>query len=234
MKNNIKILVFNIWGEFGHFKKFYTTSSPLTFSVPPPTAVFGMLGAILGFGKDEYLNYINANTTKIGIQILNPIKKIRMSINLIDTKNSGSFHLIKNRTQIKTEFLKNPAYRIYVHHYDEKIFNKLIDHIKNKKTHYTVSLGLANLIANFEFQGVYEAAALESATEVITTIPEEYVESIEISEGKRYFKEKMPVNMNPDRKPTAYKDIIMETQGKTLNGTFKNCYRVNNQTIALI
>ncbi|MDQ7055758.1 MAG: CRISPR-associated protein Cas5 [Persephonella sp.] len=95
MKNNIKILSFDIWGEFGHFKKFYTTSSPLTFSVPPPTAVFGMLGAVLGFGKDEYLNYINADTTKIGIQILKPIKKIRMSINLIDTKNSGSFHLIK-------------------------------------------------------------------------------------------------------------------------------------------
>ncbi len=230
----MKVIAFDIWGEFGHFKKFYTTSSPLTFSVPPPTAVFGMLGAVLGFGRDEYLNHINADNTKIGIQILKPIKKVRMSINLIDTKNSGSFHLIKNRTQLKTEFLKNPAYRIYVHHKDENLFNRLTDYIKNQKTHYTLSLGLANLIANFKFQGIYEAAALENVNEVITIVPEEYVESIEISEGKRYFKEKMPVNMNPDREPTAYKDIIMETQGKTLNGKFRNCYQVNNQTIALI
>ena len=37
--------------------------------------------------------------------------------------------------------------------------------------------------------------------------------------------------MNPDRKPTAYKDIIMETQGKTLNGKFKNCYKVNDEAV---
>ncbi|MDI3478645.1 MAG: CRISPR-associated protein Cas5h, partial [Thermoanaerobacterium sp.] len=32
----MKSLIFDIYGDFGHFKKYYTTSSPLTFSFPPP------------------------------------------------------------------------------------------------------------------------------------------------------------------------------------------------------
>jgi CRISPR-associated protein Cas5h len=119
----MKILAFNIWADFGHFKKYYTTSTPLTFSIPPKTAIFGIIGAILGYDKDEYLRFINGENTKVGIKILKPIRKTRFTFNYIDTKNSNSFHLIKVRTQIKTEFLKGPAYRLYINHSNEKIFN---------------------------------------------------------------------------------------------------------------
>ncbi|MFB3896899.1 MAG: CRISPR-associated protein Cas5, partial [bacterium] len=34
----MKILVFDIWGDLGHFRKFYTTTSPLSFSFPPPSS----------------------------------------------------------------------------------------------------------------------------------------------------------------------------------------------------
>jgi CRISPR-associated protein Cas5h len=230
----MKVLVFDIWGDFGHFKKFYTTSSPLTFSVPPPTAVYGMLGAILGFGKNEYLSYINGKTTKIAIQILNPIKKTRMTINLIDTKNSNSFHLIKSRTQIKTEFLKNPAYRFYVNINDEDLFDKLIQRVKNKETYYTLSLGLANLLANFEYKGVFEAEATDIANFVNSVILSKNVEDIEIKEGKKYFKEKLPIDMNSNREVLKYEDVIMELNGQNLEGSFKNCYKVWDKIVSFL
>ena len=44
----MKCLVFDIKGDYGHFKKYYTTSSPLTFSIPPRTTVSGMIGALIG------------------------------------------------------------------------------------------------------------------------------------------------------------------------------------------
>jgi len=230
----MKTLIFDIWGEFGHFKKFYTTSSPLTFSVPPPTAIYGILGAILGLSKNDYLNHINGRTTKIAIQILKPIKKTRMTLNLIDTKNSGSFNLIKTRTQIKTEFLKNPAYRLFINMNNENLFNELIKKVKNRENHYTVSLGLANLLANFSYVGLEEAQPIDTSNKVDTAISSENIEEIEVKEGKKYFKEKLPIDMNPDREPLAYKDVVMELNGNSLEGKFKNCYKVGNNTVSFL
>ena len=230
----MKVLVFDIWGDFGHFKKFYTTSSPLTFSVPPPTAVYGILGAILGLKKEEYLSRVNGRTLNLAVQILNPVKKIRMTLNYIDTKNSNSFNLIKTRTQIKTEFLKNPAYRFFVSLKDENLFNKLIERVENRESYYTVSLGLANLIANFKFAGVFEAKALKSARYIDSVILSENVENIEIKEGKKYFKEKLPVDMNPDREVLSYKDVIMELNGQKIEGNFKNCYEVGDKVVSFL
>jgi len=224
----MRILIFDIWGDFGHFKKFYTTSSPLSFSIPPPTAVYGMIGAILGLQKYEYLKHLNGRTTKVGIQILKPIKKTRMTINLIDTKNSGSFHLIKSRTQIKTEFLKNPAYRLFININDKNLFEQLIKKVKNKENHYTLSLGLANLLANFSYVGLEEAKPLNISDKVDTAIPSENIKEIEVKEGKKYFKEKLPIDMTPDREPLSYKDVVMELNGSNLEGKFKNCYKVGN------
>ncbi len=230
----MKTLIFDIWGDFGHFKKFYTTSSPLTFSVPPPTAIYGILGAILGLSKNDYLNHINGKTTKIAIQTLKPIKKTRMTLNLIDTKNSGSFHLVKTRTQIKTEFLKNPAYRLFININNKDLFNELIKKVKNKENHYTVSLGLANLLANFSYAGLGEAQPIDTSNKVDTAILSENIEEIEVKEGKKYFKEKLPIDMSPDREPLAYKDVVMELNGNSLEGRFKNCYKVGNNTVSFL
>ncbi|NPA54443.1 MAG: type I-B CRISPR-associated protein Cas5 [Aquificae bacterium] len=221
----MKVLVFDIWGDFGHFKKYYTTASPLTFSVPPPTAIFGMLGAILGLDKEEYLNHINGRTTKIGIQILKPIKKTRMTLNLIDTKNSGSFHLIKNRTQIKTEFLKEPAYRLYVNMEKQELFNRLTNLVQNKESYYTLSLGLANLLANYRYIGLYDAKPIEEATEVHSIVLAENIKELVVEEGKKYSKEKLPLDMNPDREVLSYKDVVMEVQGRSLRGKFLGVYK---------
>jgi len=233
LEDKLKILVFDIWGEFGHFKKYYTTASPLTFSIPPHTAIFGIIGAILGLDKEEYLNHINGKTTKIGIQILNPIKKTRMTLNLIDTKNSGSFHLIKNRTQIKTEFLKNPSYRLYINMNKEEFFNHLIQNVKDKKSFYTVSLGLANLLANFRFIGVFDAKYTETANQITTVALSKNTLDIDIEEGKKYFKEKLPLDMNNNREVVRYEDLIMETSGKPLKGKFKNCYKIDEKFIQI-
>lgn len=47
----MKVLAFDIWADYAHFRKFYTTTSPLTFSFPPPPTIAGILGAIYGTEK---------------------------------------------------------------------------------------------------------------------------------------------------------------------------------------
>jgi len=232
----MKILVFDIWGDYGHFRKFYTTTSPLTFSFPPPSTIGGILGAIYGIGKDEYLRVFSLDRCKIALKIVKPVKKVRMGINLINTKG-GYWTLYSNqyhepRTQIRTEFLKEPFFRIYYAHEDEKIFKVIKDHLKEHKSTYTVSLGLSELLADFKYIDEYdsEAKSDNGLVEIQTPITESKLiqNGLEIESGKKYFKEKMPIKMNQERIVEKYDDVIFEPDGKTIKAKVKDYYRLEN------
>ena len=66
-----KLLVFEIEGVFAHFRKGYTTTSPLTYDFPPRTVLIGMLGAMLGFDEDTYVENFPLEKCRVGIRILN-------------------------------------------------------------------------------------------------------------------------------------------------------------------
>jgi CRISPR-associated protein Cas5h len=221
----MKVLIFDLWGDYGHFRKFYTTSSPLTFSFPPPPTIAGILGAIYGAGKDEYLEVFSSARCKIGLKILKPVKKIRMGINLINTK--GNYWTIvskKNhepRTQIRTEFLKEPAFRIYLSHAEDNVFEKLVNNIKEHKSFYTVSLGLSELLADFKFVALIDGMEKEEfvqSIELSSVIPAVQLASreIEIESGRKYFREKIPMVIDKTRVVQRYEDVIFETNGKNI------------------
>jgi len=130
-----KYLVFDISASYGHFKKPYTTTSPLTYSIPTRTAVSGIIAAVLGFGKEDYQEHFTKPQAKIAIGIRNPVKKVRISENLINTKKS--MNIIHERTQIKIEFLKDACYRIYFTHTDKQIYERLKESLKEHRTVYT-------------------------------------------------------------------------------------------------
>ena len=236
----MKVLIFDIWGDYGHFRKFYTTSSPLTFSFPPPSTIAGVLGAICGVGKNEYLKVFSLNRCKIALKIVNPVKKVRMGLNLINTKDNHWTPLLKitlkskhePRTQIRTEFLKDPFFRIYFTHEDEKVFKTIAGLLKEHKSTYTVSLGLSELLADFRYVGEYPAEE-KSGNELVelqTPVAEtNWIQNgLEIESGKKYFKEKMPIKMNQKRIIEKYDDVIFEPDGKTIKAKVKNYYRLAN------
>ncbi|URA11173.1 type I-B CRISPR-associated protein Cas5b [Thermospira aquatica] len=233
----MKVLVFDIWGDYGHFRKFYTTTSPLTFSFPPPPTIAGILGAIYGTDKNsnEYLKVFGTEKCKIALQILSPVKKVRMGLNLLETKGTNlrlpmSDKNLAPRTQIRTEFLKDPCFRIYISHEDEQVFNKLSEGIQEHKSVYTVSLGLSELLANFKYVGLYDSYEKTSnkAVELCTpvTVDKLIEDKIEIEQNKKYFKEKIPIKMNQERIVEKYEDVIFESDGKTLKATVKSYYQL--------
>ncbi|BAI81693.1 CRISPR-associated protein Cas5 (plasmid) [Deferribacter desulfuricans SSM1] len=227
----MKVLVFDIWGDYAHYRKFYTTSSPLTFSCPTPTAVYGMLGAILGTKGYKHLEIFNYSTTKLGIQILKPITKVRMSTNYVLAKEINDLWYLKDRTPIQVEYLKNPSFRLFIHINNNEIFTNLINKIQNKLLYYTVSLGTANLIANYKYIGVFKAEHINHTDTIKTIIPLENIENIKAVSGKKYFKETLPVDMSTDRQVKLYKEILMELNGAALEGEFKECYKLDNGDI---
>jgi len=235
-----KIICFDIWGVYAHFRRIYTTTSPLTYSIPPRTAISGMIGAIIGLSKEnnEYLKYFKKEDSKIALRIILPIRKVRIPINLINTKEAmgPGMNIIKTRTQIRFEFLKSPKYRIYFWHKDSCIYERLKKYLINHKSYYTPSLGLSENIANFEYvsESGIEKRDEKGYSSIHSVLPLDKVSlenGIDISKQDReYFKERIPIFMNCERIVQKYSDVLFERNG--LNISVKlNCpyYEVSIQ-----
>ncbi|GEN35327.1 type I-B CRISPR-associated protein Cas5b [Aneurinibacillus danicus] len=222
----MKTLVFELWGEWGHFRKYYSTSSPVTFSIIPPTAAFGVVAAILGLSKEnnEYLKILNEAKTLIGIRPCSPVKKTTLGLNLINTK--GKVWVPKSRkegarTQIRTEFLRNAHFRLFVSMENKELYEQLVEQVKHHRTYYTLSLGLSENVANFAYVGEIEAVKRYSAGQAFpihTAIPLCLVRpnGIPFTEGKYYGKERLPVEMNEERVVSSYKECLIEMKGQEI------------------
>src|SRR3972149_5978418 len=169
-----KLLVFDVWGDYGHFRKFYTTSSPLTFSIPPRTSLCGLLGSVVGLGKEEYLNHFSKKDAQIALRLLNPVKKTRLGINLINTKGNHWTLVKKGGHEPKTEI------------------NSVVP-----------LSGLVERRDSINFETINETK-------------------------KKYFKEKLPMEMTPERIVTEYGEVMYEADGKPLIVIPKKFWELDN------
>ncbi|SDN71955.1 CRISPR-associated protein, Cas5h family [Desulfonauticus submarinus] len=241
----MKIVVFDIWGDLGHFRVPYTTSSPLTFPIPPKTALYGIVGAVLGYDKKNYLEKFQNRKWKFAIGIKNKISTIRIAENVINTKVVKMFARMPRgkscRTQINFEFLKNPYFRIYVTSLDNNELNKLKILLKEHKTQYTISLGISECLANFRFVGSFEAEKkqLDEFIEINSIIPLKYLKnSYQINflkENRKYLRIHMPMEMKSNRELIESEDFILEAYGKTINVKLESYLRIEelNENIVI-
>ena len=242
-----QILIFDIKSEYGHFRKFNTTTSPLTYSIPTRPALVGLLGAILGIerefsgskfreGNIPVAELFSKENAGIAVQIVNPVKKVNIAFNLLDTeKTAASFFNIKQRTQIEFELLKVPHFRIFAGIKEQKLFIDLNKRIEENRMHFTPYLGLSQFTATIEYKGIVKAVRNDSSefVEVITavnlnnTLPDNPVEFNYAKEFK-YTSDTMPVVMQKDRRVTEYAEVIMETNGNPISIRSENILQLQN------
>ncbi|MDR1196161.1 MAG: type I-B CRISPR-associated protein Cas5b [Endomicrobium sp.] len=220
----MKALKFEIWGDFAHFRKPYTTTSPLTFSLPPRTAMAGIIGAIIGRKKNDVI--CQNQDSFISISLLNAVKKTRMAVNLakfpsIKSVQNGCFDLnkISNRApQIRYEFLKDVKYAIYFAHNDKSVYESVKRALENHETVYTPYLGIAQLIANFKFTGEYEIQENndEKRFDFKCIIPKKAIKdgNIELEDNAEYFTARIPNRLDEKRIALEYNEVVFERSGK--------------------
>ena len=223
----MNIIIFDVWSDFGQYKKFYTTSSPLTFSVPPITALNGLIGALLGWPKKDnrYISEANEASLKFAIEIRSEIKKTRLGLNLIETKSAGRmFNEIKERTQVKSEFLYQPKYRILLSSSVAEALERLKSMLSKHQSVYTPFIGITECIAEFKYIGEAEVklCSKDEYIELSSVVPASAVAKIKFEEEKRYFRETLPIDMNTNRKVTHYEEIYFEASGKPITALPKS------------
>ncbi|MBI5681164.1 MAG: CRISPR-associated protein Cas5 [Methanobacterium sp.] len=121
----MKCLSFEIEGiYFNCFRKPTSTSTIVSYSIPPFTTIRGVLSNCLGLGQfprhEEYL--LLQDEIKIGIQKI-AIKGISKELSkILKLKKTGSgFRRVFPSSPMFREFLVNPEYKVYVLGNNEKI-----------------------------------------------------------------------------------------------------------------
>ena len=247
--NSKSFIIFNLSAEFGHFRKFNTTTSPLSYCIPTPTAIAGLIGAILGIEREGYKKNVKDGNeslrlafspeyTKIGIRVLNKVDKVNIGFNLLDTSSSPqSFFNITSRTQIEYELLKNPVYRVYLD-WQHPRRGELIDRIKNKQFHFNPYLGLSQFTADVIWVGEKRAEKIESndfvpfhsAINLSLLNKEETPVDFELMKTLQIQVETLPIEMRSNRTVIRYGEIMVETAGNpVLSKVSNSAYAVEEE-----
>ncbi|NLZ39596.1 MAG: type I-B CRISPR-associated protein Cas5 [Firmicutes bacterium] len=194
-------VAFNVSAPIAMFRRPYTTTSSVSFPIPPPTAIAGLLGAIIGLpnGSDEkafYAKYWDEmKGTKIALSVINPISWFLTSINFWNLKEPQKSPHIR----VKHQFVRQPKYRIYVHGGVEE---KLRQHLENGTFIYTPFLGTAYAIAEIEYLGQFPLQAVEeneiSLASVLPLLDNQTVK-IDIFASKGIFRDTLPFSLSSER-----------------------------------
>lgn len=209
----METIIFDVFGDLALFRKFYTNTSMLTYPFPPPTAAIGIIGAILGIKKKDLVDELQ--DIEIAVSITKPVRKIRFSLNYINTKDK-TFTLSKGRTQIPTEFVKDPYYRIYVRNLKEGLKERFINLLKNHESVFIPYLGISELFCNFNFVGVDIAVDEFGLSEISSVVPIDGIEIYPTKEGLKLLKERVPHVIDKNRVVRRYTDVVIDEEGKPI------------------
>lgn len=178
-----EIISFDLCGKFAHFRKFYSTSSALSYSIPPKTTLQGLVAAILGLERDSY--YELFDHWYFGIQIINKHRKIFQKFNFLKIekikfdldKEYSEVNGFDKRTQTSFETIipenirkQVLCFRIYigVANTTDSNYKKLKEYLARGYSEYGVVLGTANMQGYTDnFIGSYEYEPIKANTDIL-------------------------------------------------------------------
>ena len=236
----MRLIVFDVAGYIAHFRKYFSTTSALSYAFPPRTTISGMIAGILGYERDGYYELLSSENCKIGLQIRKPIRRIVQMVNYLMTDKEAmdawykkllrrpltnrQLVSISQPAQVHAElvvadgqYLSELCYRVFFSHDDEALMKNLKNRLIERRFCYPPSLGAANNIATIDYIQTMEAEVFhpKEEVEVSTVTPTSIVKSISPQEGLRiYIEELVPADFSPDRILRRRESYIYEGSGK--------------------
>ncbi|MBK1642715.1 type I-B CRISPR-associated protein Cas5 [Chromatium okenii] len=238
----MRTLIFDISGEYALFKKPYSPMSPVSYPLPPPPTVLGILGAVLGYDKTNYHQRLNYENVRIGVALRQPTRVYRAALNLLQTKTgTDSFFrplaAENTHTQVPCEFLRQPEFRLYISGLETEIADDLAARLQTGRSAYTVTLGWANCFAELTWVGEATAQPLvANEWQAATAVPLAAGVQIHYDDRRRYHRQRIPVVMNGERIVSRYQEIVLAEDGQSIrgHGGAGVLYAIDSTTIAFL
>jgi len=233
----MKIVRFLVRGKFAHFRKFYTNSSSLTYPIPPPTTVAGLIGAAMGLGRREYINVLR--DANYSVRPASPWRTIFQTINLLKVTDPSHVTGSDGHTQIPTQFLAPPdlsgelAFEVVFTHADESLVDGVAAALKAPT--YPPYLGVAYCLASFS--DIETASGIGLGTydgEVYGALRIAHLDALEMTEGTRVLRDRFPLRLDASRRLADVDDLVFEEQGRPLKARVRDVLQVGDRVYALL
>lgn len=224
-----KVLVFDIYGEYAHFRKYFTNMSPTTFLIPPRTVILGIIGAIIGIDKATNPENFTLAKSFISVELKKEVNKVVMQINGVKASTLSILTMpLGMKRQINYEFVKNPVYRIYFSHTDVALYNRLLSKLEQHQSAYTLALGSAQCLANYDFIGEFDVSEVNQTdfVEINSLISLENLVEVDFTGNNKIQKSIMPNEMLNDRTVTKYEEFIYSICGIPISAKVKKLYLI--------
>lgn len=234
-------VVFDIEGKFAHFRKIYTNSSSLSYTVPPRTTIQGIIAAVLGYERDSYYNYMDSSLN-ITVRKNSPTYKMTQTLNYIKAESTGELARFKNHTQVPVEIIaskSNVSYRVYVGGDTFNDMDTLIKRLKEERYVFPPTLGTAFFLADIRFisEAQFEKCSYSTYVPVSSVVIADAVDEIKLEEIT-LLKEKMPRAFGENRTLMAMKSYFIEDDCRAINVKLKDgfpcwkiCYEENEENV---
>lgn len=177
---------FRYWGKYGHFLRAEANVDGITYPVPTRTVLLGLIGAVLGLGKDEpQVVLTEARLAVAGKQPMrfwhitnirkDPPAPLPFRVKRTDRGTSGE----QRNMRFNQEWLWKPDYTVWAAlpaAYQEEFSARL----RERRWHFTPCLGLAGMFAELEHGGDFDAEELPEDVHRVETLAPQEVGSIEM------------------------------------------------------
>ncbi len=215
-----KIISFRFWGDYALYKKPWCNREQQSFLIPTKTAIIGMIGGILGFSKEEYLERLPSEKIKVGIKLNKEIGKELHGFNFMQSENlkkqtkklSNPYRrkaIEQPNSRNRLEMLKNPDYKLFIQIEDTSIYNRLKNHLEESKYVFPPFMGQVNLFGN-----ISEAKELEFKEKdvdyVNTVVPSKLVDGSSLD--GTIFSEQIPFSMKEDRSEPEFISVSLKNK----------------------
>ena len=196
----MEILSFKISGKIAHFRKYYANNTAFSFSIPPRTALMGIVAAAMGWPKDSYYEDLASENIQFGIRVLNPLKKSFHRVNFLSIKSTGD--MAKNwssdfrgeggRIQTPFEVITawdlakgDVAYQVFLKADAEgkTVYESVKSHLLDKEPVYNITFGTANFTARLSDIQVFKKNQIEvenadDYVQIHSSVPVDLVEDL--------------------------------------------------------
>jgi len=213
-----QVIKFRLSGDYALFKKPFANNQPQSFVIPPKTAILGMIGAIMGWSKEDYIKNLSFDKFRYAVRLLtSKIKKETVGINLMQGKNA-KFTFNENpinhppergqRSPTRYEFIKNIEWEIFLLIDNLLIREKLFERLQKKLFVYNPNLGMQQLFARIDSEDLVDVKLAEEISDNLYTSFDKNLVKFTINKPVAFYNELIPVSFNDDRSLPVTKEII--------------------------
>jgi len=239
----------DLCGKFAHFRRFYTNSSSLSYPIPPPSTIRGLVAAALGLEPSDYPERLR--TLQMAIGVRQPLRTLLQSTNALMVKSGTERELrgFEPRTQIPTQFLLPET------SFDDWDTTSLRFHLvlvppeglsvgqlaeALRAPIYPPALGTAYCLGWIEGVEVHEAEVGHDDPSVVAylgALDASQVEELELDERtpNRLSRDRYPVRLDGQRRLVDARDLIVDLRGYPIRCRYRGRWlQIGTERWALI